>query len=177
VTATLVVADGVIDCVAGMFHRVLVAVDGSPHAQRALEEAADLARVSGASLTMIAVVPNSSVWVLGGMGWGAYVPEDVVRELDEQQTREYEAMLDGALESIADSVQPEKVLAHGRPVQGILDQVRAGDHDLVVMGSRGRGEVKGLLLGSVSHSVLQLSPAPVLIVHLSEDTSAAPQPD
>lgn len=159
-----------------MFHRVLVAVDGSPHAQRALEEAVDLARVSGASLTVIAVVPDPSVWVLGGMGWGAYVPEDVVRELDEQQTREYEAMLDAALESIADSVQPEKVLAHGRPVQGILDQVRAGDHDLVVIGSRGRGEVKGLLLGSVSHSVLQLSPVPVLVVHLSEDADAAPQP-
>lgn len=171
------VGGGVIDSGAGMFHRVLVAVDGSPHAQRALEEAVDLARVSGARLTVMAVVPDSSMWILGGMGWGAYVPEDVVRDLNDQHTREYEAMLDAALGSIADSVQPEKVLAHGRPAQGILDQVRDGDHDLVVMGSRGRGEVKGLLLGSVSHSVLQLSPAPVLVVHLSEDADGPPQPD
>ena len=160
-----------------MFHRVLVAVDGSSHAQRALDEAADLARSEEASLTVIAVVPDPSVWVLGGMGWGAYVPEDVVRELEEQHTREYEAMLDAALESGAQSVQPEKVLARGRPVQGILAQVETGAHDLVVMGSRGRGEVKGLLLGSVSHSVLQLSPVPVLVVHLSEDAAGAPQTD
>ena len=152
-----------------MFHRVLVAVDGSPHAQRALEEAVDLVRVSGARLTVIAVVPDPSLWILGGLGWGAYVPGDVVRDVEEQQTREYEEMLDAMLESTAGSVQPGKVLAHGPPVRGILDQVRAGEHDLVVMGSRGRGEVKGLLLGSVSHSVLQLSPVPVLVVHLSED--------
>lgn len=159
-----------------MFGRLLVAVDGSPHAQRALEEAADLARVSGASLTVIAVVPDPSLWVLGGMGWGAYVPADVVRDVEEQHTREYEAMLDSALESTAGSVEAERVLAHGPPAQGILDQVRAGQHDLVVMGSRGRGEIRGLLLGSVSHNVLQLSPVPVLVVHLSEDAHPAPKP-
>ena len=46
----------------------------------------------------------------------------------------------------------------------VLDQVREGQHDLVVMGARGRSGIGALLLGSVSHNVLHHSPVPVLIV-------------
>jgi nucleotide-binding universal stress UspA family protein len=47
----------------------------------------------------------------------------------------------------------------------LLKQVTGGSHDLVVMGSRGRGAVRSALLGSVSHYLLHHSPVPVLIVH------------
>lgn len=153
-----------------MFQRILVAVDGSEHADRALAEAVDLARLAHAELTVMTVIPDLSPWLLGG-GWGGYAPpvtmEDVTRESEEQHTR----MLDAALATVPEEVAAEKVLARGSPASSILDQVGAGNHDLVVMGSRGRGDVKSLLLGSVSHDVLQASPVPVLVIHLESDVA------
>jgi nucleotide-binding universal stress UspA family protein len=55
----------------------------------------------------------------------------------------------------------------------LVRRLKDGHHDLVVMGSRGRGAVRATLLGSVRHYVLHHSPVPVLIVHAAQ----APRPD
>lgn len=150
-----------------MFHNILVAVDGSEHAGRALEEAIDLARADNAKLTVLASVPDPSSWVVTGAYAGG-VDFDRLRSDAEQ---EYASMLDDAVSKVPDNVSVTKVLIHGRPAENIVEQVRKGGHDLVVMGSRGRGEVRSLLLGSVSHEVLNASPAAVLIIHAASDDS------
>lgn len=151
-----------------MFTRILVAVDGSAHAERALAEAVDLAKLNGAALTVMAVVPDPSPWLLGG-GWGGYAPPVTLDELSQEAEGQYRAMLDDAIKDVPGEVAVDTVLVHGEPASAILGQIAAGDHDLVVMGSRGRGEVRSLLLGSVSHDVLQTSHVPVLVVHADRE--------
>jgi nucleotide-binding universal stress UspA family protein len=57
------------------------------------------------------------------------------------------------------------LLLEGPPAKRIVERVREGRHDLVVMGSHGRGRLGSALLGSVSQQVVQHSPVPVLAIH------------
>lgn len=151
-----------------MFRNILVAVDGSADAQQALAQAIDLARSENARLTLFsAVAAPPSVAYVGVSG-------DITANLIREAETETDAILRTAVELVPDDVSVTTVLS-GEPVRPALaSQIAAGDHDLVVMGSRGRGALRSVLLGSVSHYVLNHSPAPVLIVHAERD--AAPEP-
>jgi nucleotide-binding universal stress UspA family protein len=114
---------------------------------------------------VMAVVPDSNVWALN-FGYEAGVD---VNGVSDQIERDYQAMLDAAVDTVPDDVPVVKVLKHGPAGSEIVDVAGAGHHDLIVMGSRGRGELRSLLLGSVSHRVVQASPVPVLLVHVTAE--------
>jgi nucleotide-binding universal stress UspA family protein len=148
-----------------MFRRILVAIDGSAHAARALAEAIDLAERNNATLTVIASVPDPSSWILSGAALGGIDFERLASETE----REYQELLESAVASVPDGVSVTKILTHGRPGERIIEQLKKGGHDVVVMGSRGRGDVRSLLLGSVSHEVLNAGATAVLVVHADPD--------
>jgi nucleotide-binding universal stress UspA family protein len=142
-----------------MFHNILVAVDGSPDADRALAEAIDLAESEHARLTIFSAVGTPPAVAYMGAGG------QVAATLAHQAQSEAEAILRSALERVPDDVSVSTVQSSAPVRPALIEQIKTGHHDAVVMGSRGRGAVRSVLLGSVSHHVLHHSPVPVLIVH------------
>ena len=141
-----------------MFQNLLVAIDGSPDADRALTQAIDLAESEHARLTLFSAVATPPTAAYSG-GGGA-----VAAAFAANAQAETERILREAVERVPDGVSVSTVLS-GEPVRlALIHQITSGHHDLVVMGSRGRGALRSVLLGSVSHHVLHHSPVPVLIV-------------
>lgn len=130
-----------------MFRTIVCATDGSGHAARAMAIAVDLAARYDAKLVVVHAV---------GEGSGAGQPPQmrVRRVLDE-------AAGDAGRQLGRDVVTH---LETGDPADVILRAIGRERADLVVMGSRGLGEIKGLLQGSVSHKIAQLAPCPCLTV-------------
>jgi nucleotide-binding universal stress UspA family protein len=141
-----------------MFHNILVAVDGSPDADQALAQAIDLAEAEHTRLTLVTGVAElpPTAYLMAGEQTG---------QLIENAHAQAEAILRQARDRVPADLPITTVLTE-RPIRcALLDQIKTGDHDLVVMGSRGRGAVRAALLGSVSHYVLHRSGVPVLIIH------------
>ncbi len=143
--------------------RMLVATDGSAHALRAAGIAARFAReLPKAEVTLINVgyVPPMAI---GGPGFPVTVDLSIVEDALERDSK---VILERTRQEFAGVDAPVTSLyRHGDPAQEIIAAARETKADLIIMGSRGRGQFAGLILGSVSERVLHGSETPVLIVH------------
>jgi nucleotide-binding universal stress UspA family protein len=138
-----------------MFHKILVAIDGSQQSNAALAVAVDMAQHYGGSLLLLHAFPHVSD--LLGMPQYEY--------LLETRSALGQRVLDSAQARVGGVVSFETQLIEGPPAPAIL-RVAAEDRcDLIIIGSRGHGQLAGLLLGSVSSAVTQRAECPVLIVH------------
>lgn len=159
-----------------MFKQILVPVDGSEHAERALGLAADLAARYDAKLHVIHVLLRGEVpddlrklsdkkadpepgIALGGTYVDASLPFEVLQDIAEKllERARKTAQKHGAK-------QVDTSWQQGDPAGAILEQAREQGADLVVMGSRGLSDIKGLVIGSVSHKVAHLFEGSVVTV-------------
>jgi nucleotide-binding universal stress UspA family protein len=156
--SVLTVRPGVRRCPSAL-SRILVPVDFSPHSRLALSVARELARVSGAVLTVLHVIEPVVRPVFYGRG-------RVGLELDgarlEARAREE---VDRLISRIGRThVSTRALVRRGRPDSEIVSMALEEDSQLIVQGSRGLSGLNYLLLGSVAERVVRSSPCPVLTV-------------
>jgi nucleotide-binding universal stress UspA family protein len=145
-----------------MFHNILVCVDGSIHANHALDEAIDLATAGNARLTLLTSIPRPPAWAC------TPVTAPAVQPLANELREEAKATLRAAVERIPQTISVTTIMSE-RPIRdALMEQLRAGTYDLLVMGSRGRGALSASVLGSVSHYALNHAGVPVLIIHAAD---------
>ncbi|HUZ02795.1 MAG TPA: universal stress protein [Thermomicrobiaceae bacterium] len=136
--------------------RILLATDGSDNAGGALRAAVQLARASGAELHVV------HAWLLAPAPTFPYPPvgyPDVYREQAEAVlTRE------GRRIATAGARVTQFHLRLGRPADEVTDLARELAADLIVVGSRGRGTIQRLILGSVAEGIVHSARCPVLVV-------------
>ena len=153
-----------------MFRNVLVAVDGSADSEEALTQAIDLAESEHTRLTLITGSTRAPAISYFGMS------ADTAAEFDARARSDAAATLRRACDRVPEDIPVTTILTE-KPIRpALIEQLKHGDHDLIVMGSRGRGTLRSVLLGSVSHYVLHHSPIPVLIVRATTKRSGEDLP-
>lgn len=132
---------------------ILVPVDGSEGSDRAVELAAGLAESYKAKIDFLYIANINQLAI------NACLSDAILDAV----TKAGDAVLDKAAEKVPQDVQSEAFSETGSPAVTILEFAQEKKIDMIVMGSRGLGVVKGVLLGSVSQYVVENAKCPVVI--------------
>jgi len=152
-----------------MYEAILVPIDGSEPSRHALEHAISIASKFGASLKLLAVVPQVVLPVFPDEGFGTApltAAKDMARYQDKMKEL-YEGVLTEAQAKITEEhpeVKVDTTLREGRPSATIVEVAEDDGVDLIVIGSRGVGGITGWILGSTSRRVVDSCTKPILIV-------------
>jgi nucleotide-binding universal stress UspA family protein len=140
--------------------RILLATDGS--------------RSASVAATFVAERPwpaDTRIDVVGVMDAAALLPPlfapspGDVQPLEDSLLEQLTRVTDGTAATLREhGLDARPLILEGRPVETLIDQARASEADLLVCGSRGHGELRSLVLGSVSAGVAEHAPCPVLVV-------------
>jgi nucleotide-binding universal stress UspA family protein len=151
------------------FRRMLIALDGSSLAEKALTPALEIGRLMGATCTLLRVVePVMQVDITPEWSVPAGVDETLTQQLCDQA--------DAYLKEISQRLRGEgvdcqtRVVAHPQPAAAILDEARDQQADLIALATHGRGHLKRFFLGSVADKVVRGASTPVLVYRPPAET-------
>jgi nucleotide-binding universal stress UspA family protein len=140
-------------------NKILIAVDDSPFAQRAAQVGVEIADALKAEVALVHVFDPTAT---PAGAWG--FPADRISEMSQLEGKR---MLAKFRESLPPGVTlpsgMREFLENGSPADSIVEVAKKWHANLIVMGSHGRGKVKGILMGSVSQDVLRNAPCPILV--------------
>lgn len=154
-----------------MFTRVLVPLDGSPRAERAVPVAAKIAAANHGTVVLVRVMTLPIVY------GAALVPSLSVETMEAERME-----CTGYLSDITNlpalmNLGTETVVMQGVPAQSILEATSSKKADLVVMTSHGRTGLSRWMLGSVAQQIAHHAPVPVLVLRAEGPTLATQHPD
>ena len=157
-----------------MYHRIMVPVDGSATSARGLDEAIELARLTGASLCLVHVFETIE-FVTGFEPAGVYF-NDVLPVMKRAAKK--------ILEEAKARAATAGVTADTCTIQSLgprvselaIEQAKACKADLIVIGTHGRRGVGRLMLGSDAEQIARLAPVPVLLVRALEAAGKSATP-
>ena len=141
--------------------RLLVATDGSAHAMRAATFAARLAGELRAAEVILLNVGHMPATVLAAPAAGAAID---FGGLETRLEKSGQAILAKTGEQFREDVPVSRWYRAGDPATEIINAAKTGHADAIVMGTRGLGQIGGLILGSVSERVLHGASVPVIVV-------------
>jgi nucleotide-binding universal stress UspA family protein len=141
--------------------RIVVPVDFSTHADRAIDYALAMGTHFGACVELFHVVEDP----FGSGGWGSEVFVSDLDGIRERAVKEAQALLEERRAAIpATSVPLVATVRMGHVAQTIVDYAAEVQADLIVMGTHGRTGVAHFIIGSVAERVVRVAPCPVLTV-------------
>lgn len=147
---------------AGRPRRILVGVDFSGPARRALAEARRVAAASDARLYVLHVIDGHGLEEVSRL---TNVPEKFLRELLEKERRKKLDQVIREVEDDAAEVPTDRIVAWGHPFEEILRKATDLDVELIVLGTAGRSaDLERALFGSTAEKVLRAAPCSVLCV-------------
>jgi nucleotide-binding universal stress UspA family protein len=137
-----------------MYDRLLVAVDHSEVSPRVIAAAKELALLS-----------KGKVWVLHLLEKEVYAQlGDVPSESDQEADQAVKEGVDALKQAGVDAEGEVRPTTFGHAAREILADAKEHDADVIVMGSRGRSDFAGAILGSTAHKVIHLADRPVLVI-------------
>ena len=140
--------------------RVLVTLDGSPLAKKAVPFAAHLARLANAPVQLLRVHPDWNAWLLGNQSVLHLARER--REL--AHTQAVQELAETARELEDQGIPTDTLVRAGDPGSVIAEVLEQHQVDLLVMSTHGRSGVERMLFGSVAEQVLHVARVPILLI-------------
>jgi len=154
-----------------MFKRILVPLDGSTRAERALPIAARIARAADGSVILVQVATLPATY-------STYLASSAYTEAIETELKNAEDYLNALANSeLLAGIETETKALFGAVAQTILSVACSYSADLIVMSSQGKTGLKRWVLGSVAQKIARHSPLPVFVLHEGGPLPARPQPD
>jgi nucleotide-binding universal stress UspA family protein len=133
-----------------VYQKILVPLDGSEHSKRALNEAISLSKMTNGTITLLNVQPHHASLASPVSHHTSEVPQSIV-------------LTEGQRIVQAAGLQVNTLLLQGNVVDQIVKTAKDDNSDLIIVGARGLSKFEELLLGSVSHGVVEKAPCPVIV--------------